>query len=199
MTTPTRPASRRLIAVLVTLAFTAACASPPRAPLTPVAVLDPGDDPWEVVMGLEEGRLVLVGFTPGSAAYAAHGEQLRARFVAADRSSLELRREPDDAAVDQAGSELTVPRDDVRYLQVPASQDRPRRGAWVGAGIGAGAGVAAGAIGGGAGEPGSFWPIAAALAGAALGGLGWLIGRGVDRNRTAGDFITIYGSARVPD
>ncbi len=187
----TLPASRRVIAMVVALALTTACASPPRAPLTPVTALNPGDDPWDVVMGLETGQLVVVGLAPGSAARAAHGEQLRARVVAADRSSLELRTRVDDAASGQAGVTLALPRDQVRYLQVPASQDRRRQGGWLGAGIGVGAGAALGARG--ATEPGSFWPITVALFGAALGFIGLLIGRGIDRKGTAGDFITVYG------
>lgn len=192
MRRPNLPASRRVIAMIVALALTAACASPPRLPLAPVTALNAGDDPWDVVMGLEAGRLVVVGLAPGSAAHAAHGEQLRARFVAADRSSLELRTRIDDAAGEQAGVTLVLPRDEVRYLQVRASQDRRRQGGWLGAGIGAGAGAALGARG--ATEEGSFWPITVALFGAGLGLLGWLIGRGIDRKRTAGDFITVYGA-----
>ena len=192
MRTSTLPASRRVVAVVVTLALTTACASPPRSSLIPVIDLAPGDDPWNVVMGLEAGRVVLVGLAPGSAAHVAHGEQIRAQVVAADRSGLELRTGIDDAAGEQAGATLTVPRDDVRYLQVRASQDRRRQGGWLGAGIGVGAGAALGARG--AGEEGSFWPITVALFGAGLGFLGWLIGRGIDRKRTAGDFITVYGA-----
>ena len=144
-------------------------------------------------MGLEPDRVVVVGLVPGSAAHTEHGEQLRARIVAADRSSLELRTGPDDAATERAGLRLALPRSEVRYLQVRASQDRPRKGGWLGAGVGAAAGAALGAIG--AGEEGSFWPITVALFGAGLGLLGWLIGRGVDRKRTAGDFITVYGAS----
>ncbi|MCH7824638.1 MAG: hypothetical protein IH849_07545, partial [Acidobacteria bacterium] len=98
----------------------------------------------------------------------------------------------DDAASEQAGVTLALPRDDVRYLQVRASQDRRRQGGWLGAGIGGGAGAALGARD--ATEEGSFWPITVALFGAAFGLLGLLIGRGVDRKRTAGDFITVYGA-----
>ncbi len=191
MRRPNLPASRRAIAVVVVLALTAACASPPRSPLTPVTALNPGDDPWAVVMGLEAGRLVVVGLAPGSAAHAAYGEQLRARVVAADRSSLELRTGFDDTTNQQAGVTLALPSAEVRYLQVRASQDRRRQGGWLGAGIGVAAGAALGARG--ATEEGSFWPITVALFGAGLGFLGWLIGRGVDRKRTAGDFITVYG------
>ena len=186
------PAARRVIATVVALALTAACASPPRSALVPVAALEPGDDPWEVVMGLETGRLVVVGLAPGSAAHAAHGEQLSAQVVAADRSSLELRTGIGEAASEQAGATLALSRDEVRYLKVRASQDRRRRGGWLGAGIGVGAGVALGARG--ATEEGSFWPLTVALFGAGLGLLGWLVGRGIDKKRTAGDFITIYGA-----
>ncbi len=192
MRRPNLPASRRVTAVVMALALTAACASPPRSPLTPVTTPEPGDDPWDVVMGLETGRLVVVGLAPGSAAHATHGGQLRARVVAADRSSLELRTGTDDAASEQAGLTLALPRDEIRYLQVRASQDRRRQGGWLGAGIGVGAGAALGAIG--AGEEGSFWPVTVVLFGAGLGLLGWLVGRGVDRKRTAGDFITVYGA-----
>jgi len=181
-----------VIAVVVALALTAACASPPRLPFTPVAVPNPGDDPWDVVMGLATGRLVVVGLVRGSTGHAAHGEQLRARVVAADRSSLELRTGIDDAASGQAGVTMALPRDEVRYLSVLASQDRRRQGGWLGAGIGVGAGAALGARG--ATQEGSFWPITVVLFGAGLGFLGWLIGRGVDRKRTAGDFITVYGA-----
>lgn len=192
MRRPNLPESRQVIAIVVALALTAACASPPRSPLTPVTVLNQGDDPWDVVMGLETGQLVVVGLAPGSTTHAVHGEQLRARVVAADRSSLQLRTGFDDAASEQAGVTLALPRDDVRYLQVRASQDRRRQGGWLGAGIGVGAGAALGARG--ATEEGSFWPITVALFGAAFGLLGLLIGRGVDRKRTAGDFITVYGA-----
>ena len=143
-------------------------------------------------MGLETGRLVVVGLAPGSAAHAAHGEQLSAQVVAADRSSLELRTGIGEAASEQAGSTLALSRDEVRYLKVRASQDRRRQGGWLGAGIGVGAGVALGARG--ATEEGSFWPLTVALFGAGLGLLGWLVGRGIDKKRTAGDFITIYGA-----
>ena len=192
MRRPNLPASRRMIAVIVALALTVACASPPRSALVPVTAVSPGDDPWDVVMGLEPGRLVIVGLASGSAAHAAHGEQLKARVVGADRSSLELRPGIDDDAGQQAGATLALPRDEVRYLQVLASQSRRRQGGWLGAGIGVGAGVALAARD--VGEEGSFWPIIAVLAGAGLGLLGWLIGRGVDRKRTAGDYITVYGA-----
>ena len=191
MRTSNMPALRRVIAMVVAVALTGACASPPRLPLTPVTAVNPGDDAWDVVVGLETGRLVVVGLAPGSAAHVVHGEQLRARVVAADRSSLELRTGFVDAADAQPGATLTLPRAEVRYLQVRASQDRRRQGGWLGAGIGVAAGAALGARG--AGEEGSFWPITVALFGAGLGFLGWLIGRGVDRKRTAGDFITVYG------
>ena len=181
-----------MIAVIVALALTVACASPPRSPLAPVTAVNPGDDPWDVVTGLETGRLVVVGLVPGSAAHAAHGEQLRARVVGADRSSLELRTGIDDATGRQAGATLALRRDEVRYLQVLASQNRRRQGGWLGAGIGVGAGAALGARG--ASQEGSFWPITTVLFGAALGLLGWLIGRGVDRKRNAGDYITVYGA-----
>ena len=187
------PAARRVIALVVALALTAACASPPRSPLTPVTALNPGDDPWDVVMGLETGRLVVVGLAAGSVAHAAHGEQLRAQVVAADRSSLELRTGIDDLVSEQAGVTLTLSRDEVRYLQVRASQDRRRQGGGLGAAIGIGVGVALGARG--ASEGGSFWELKVLLFGPALGLFGWLIGRGIDRKRTAGDFITVYGTA----
>ncbi len=192
MRRPNLPTSRRMIAVIVALALTVACASPPRSALVPVTAVTPGDDPWDVVMGLEPGRLVIVGLAPGSAAHSAHGEQLRARVVGADRSTLELRTGIDDDAGQQAGATLALPRDEVRYLQVLASQNRRRQGGWLGAGIGVGAGAALGARG--ASEEGSFWPITTVLFGAALGLLGWLIGRGVDRKRTAGDYITVYAA-----
>jgi len=190
----TSPPSQRATAALVLLALTVACASPPRSPSLPVPELDPGVDSWEVVMGLQEGRLVNVGLTPGSAAHATHGEQLRAQMVGADGSSLELRTRGPDSVDGQADLVVTLSRQEVRYLQVPASQDRPRKGGWLGFAIGGGSGAVLGAVGAGAGEPGNFAFLVATLGAAAFGFLGFLIGRGVDRKRTRGDFITIYGS-----
>lgn len=187
------PDSRRLIASTVILTFAAACASPPRSPSLAVPELQPGDDPWKVVIGLQEGRLVLVGLTPGSAAHAEHGEQLRCVMGTADPSSLEVRTRGPDSIDGRADVAVTLSRDEVRYIQVPASQDRRRKGGWAGLAIGAGTGAVVGAIGAGAGEPGNFAAFVALLAAAAFGGIGYLIGRGVDRRRTRGDFITIYG------
>lgn len=189
-----RPRTRGGIASIAILAFAVACASPPRSPLLPVVEVGPDDDPWNVVMGLEPGRLVLVGLTPGSAAHAEHGGEVRCVMGTADRSNLEVRSCGPDSINEQADLIVSLSRDEVRYLEVPASQDRPRKGGWLGLAIGAGGGAAVGAIGAGAGESGNFAAIVAPLSAAAFGFLGYLMGRGIDRRQTRGDFITIYGS-----
>jgi hypothetical protein len=161
-----------------------------------VAALQPGDDPWNVVTGLAAGQLVLAGLAPGSAAANTHGAEVKATLVGADPNGLDLRTVRDDSGEGTGGVAVTLSREEVQYLKVPASQDRPRRGGWLGFAIGFGAGAAMGLRG--ATEPGSFWPLVVPLAGAGLGFIGFLIGRGVDRNRTRGDFITVYPIAESP-
>jgi hypothetical protein len=145
-------------------------------------------------MGLPAGELVLVGLASGSAAAGTHGDEMMATVVTADPSRLDLRMVRDSAG--GLGSvTVTLLRDEVLYLKVRASQDRARRGGWLGFVIGFGAGAALGLRG--ATEPGSFWPLVVPLLGTALGFIGFLIGRGVDRNRTRGDFITVYPPASL--
>lgn len=195
MSKPRLSDSRRVIAVVLSLALSVACASPPRSPTSPVVALAPGDDPWNVVMGLPAGQLVLVGLASGSAEAGTRGDEMMATVVAADPSRLDLRMVRGDSAGELDSATVTLQRDEVQYLKVPASQDRTRRGGWLGFVIGFGAGAALGLRG--ATEPGSFWPLVVPLLGTALGFLGFLIGRGVDRNRTRGDFITVYPPASL--
>lgn len=196
MSKPGLSAWRRVTVVVLSVGLSVGCASPPRFPALPVAALQPGDDPWNVVTGLAAGQLVLAGLAPGSAAANTHGAEVKATLVGADPNGLDLRTVRDDSGEGTGGVAVTLSREEVQYLKVPASQDRPRRGGWLGFAIGFGAGAAMGLRG--ATEPGSFWPLVVPLAGAGLGFIGFLIGRGVDRNRTRGDFITVYPIAGSP-
>ena len=184
------------VAIIVLVALTTACAAPPRVPV--LVAVGPGGDPWAVVMGLEEGQLVVVGLAASSPNRSSLGGEFPALLAGSDAETLELRTGVNYLGSGQAIGSVTLSRAEIQYLQVPGTVERSSKGTWIGTVIGASAGVGTALAwhysNDCSWQADCFTPVLMVIFGAALGGIGAAFGRGFDKRGTEIDFVTVYGA-----